>query len=48
MCWTARTGPIEAVLKDYSIFMETIEVINHTTHDEYGLKPGGIGNNYSA
>ena len=42
MCWTVRTGPIEAVLKDYSIFMETIEEINHTTHDEYGLKAGGI------
>ena len=40
--WTARTGAIEAVLKDYSVLMETMEEIHHTTHDEYGLKAGGI------
>ena len=40
--WTARTEAIEAVLKDYSILIETMEEINHTTHDEYGLKAGGI------
>ena len=40
--WTARTGTVEAVLKDYSILMETMKEINHTTHDEYGLKAGGI------
>ena len=40
--WTARTGAIEAVLKDYSVLMETLEEVNHTTRDEYGLKAGGL------
>ena len=40
--WTAQTSAIEAVLKDYSILMETMAKINSTTHDEYGLKAGGI------
>ena len=38
--WTARTGAIEAILKDYSLLMETLEEINHNTKDEYGLKAG--------
>ena len=38
--WTARTGAIEAVLKDYSLLMETLEEINNNTKDEYGLKAG--------
>ena len=37
--WTARHVAIEAVLKDYKILMETL---NQTTHDEYGMKAGGI------
>ena len=40
--WTARTGAIEAVLKDYSVLMETLEEVNRTTRDEYGLKAGGL------
>jgi hypothetical protein len=40
--WTARTTAIEAVLKDYSILMDAMEEINHSTHDEYGLKAKGI------
>ena len=40
--WTARHVTIEAVLKDYAILMETMEEINVTTHDEYGMKAGGI------
>ena len=40
--WTARTSAIEAVLKDYSILMDTMEEVNHTTHDEYGLRAKGI------
>ena len=40
--WTARHVAIEAVLKDYEILMETMEEINFTTHDEYGMKAGGI------
>jgi len=40
--WTARHGAFEAVLKDYSTLMDTIEDINMTTHDDYGAKAGGI------
>ena len=40
--WTARTSAIEAVIKDYSILIEAMAEINSTTHDEYGLKAGGI------
>ena len=40
--WTARTSAIDAVLKDYSILMETMSEVNATTRDEYGLKAGGI------
>ena len=40
--WTARTSAIEAVIKDYSILMEMMAEFNSTTHDEYGLKAGGI------
>ena len=39
---TARHIAIEAVLKDYKILLETLEEINQTTHDEYGMKAGGI------
>lgn len=40
--WTARHGAIEAILKDYSILMETMEEIHQTSRDEYGLKAAGI------
>ena len=40
--WTARTGAIEAILKDYSLLMDTLEEIHETTHDEYGLKASGL------
>ena len=40
--WTARTFAIDAVLKDYSILMETKSEVNATTCDEYGLNAGGI------
>ena len=40
--WTARTSAIDAVLKDYSILMETTSEVNATTRDEYGLKAGRI------
>ena len=39
---TARTSAIVAVIKDYSILMEMMTEVNSTTHDEYGLKAGGI------
>ena len=31
--WTARTAAIDAILKDYSVIMDTLEEINSTTHD---------------
>ncbi|XP_065914462.1 zinc finger MYM-type protein 1-like [Dysidea avara] len=40
--WTARHGAFEAVLKDYSILMETMEENSETSHDEYGVKAKGI------
>ena len=39
--WTARTVAIDAVLKDYSVLMDTLEEISLTTHDEYGMKASG-------
>ena len=32
--WTARTGAINAILKDYTVLMETMEGIHETTRDE--------------
>ena len=40
--WTARTGAINAVLKDYPLLIETLEEINFHTRDEYALKAGGL------
>ena len=40
--WTARHSALEAILADYSILMETMEDINVTSHDECGVKAGGI------
>ena len=37
-----KTYSIAAVLKDYAILMEIMEEIKFTTHDEYGMKAGGI------
>ena len=39
--WTARTAAIDAILKDYEVLLETLEV-HATTRDEYGLKAGGL------
>ena len=33
---------MEAIIKQYSIIIETMEEVHQTTHDEYGLKSGGI------
>ena len=38
---TARTAAIDAILKDYTVLMETLEEVHATTHDEYGLKANG-------
>ena len=40
--WTARHGAFEAVLKDYTILMETMEDISMTTCDDHGVKASGI------
>lgn len=40
--WTARTGAIDAILKDYDLLLETLEEIHQSTHDEYGMKAGGL------
>ena len=40
--WTARTAAIHAILKDYSVIMDTLEDINSTTHDEYGMMAAGF------
>ena len=40
--WTARTAAFEAVIKHYNVIIGTMEDININTHDEYGLKAGGI------
>ena len=33
---------MEVIIKQYSIIIETMEEVHQTTHDEYGLKSGGI------
>ena len=40
--WTARTGAIKAVLKNYAVLMDTMDEINQTIHNEYGMKAGGM------
>ena len=39
---TVRTASIDTVIKDQTILMDTLEEVNSTTHDEYGLKAGGL------
>ena len=33
---------MEAVIKQYSVLMETMEEVHRTTRDEYGLKAAGV------
>ena len=40
--WTARTGAIDAILKDYKVLTDTLEEIYETTKDDYGLKANGF------
>ena len=40
--WTARTGAIEAVLKNYSILQDTSTEVNSTQHDDNGRAAGGV------
>ena len=40
--WTVRTEALNAVIKQYSVIMETMEEVNRSTHDDYGLKAGGV------
>ena len=40
--WTVRAVAIDAVIKQYTIIIETLDEVHSTTKDEYGLKAGGI------
>ena len=40
--WTVRTADLDAILKDYEVLLETLHEIHQTTHDEYGMKAGGL------
>ena len=40
--WTVRTEAMEAVIKQYSLLMETMEEVHCTTRDEYDLKAAGV------
>ena len=40
--WTVRAEAIDAVIKQYTIIIETLDELHSTTKDEYGLKAGGI------
>ncbi|XP_078665396.1 zinc finger MYM-type protein 1-like [Branchiostoma floridae x Branchiostoma belcheri] len=40
--WTVRTAALESVLGNYSTLMDTMQEVNQTTRDEYGLKAGGV------
>ena len=40
--WTARTGTVNAIIKDYGILLEALEEIQQTTRDDHGLKAGGL------
>ena len=36
--WTVRTAAVDAIIKDYTILLETLEEIHSTTADDYGAK----------
>ena len=40
--WTVWTAAIDAIIKDYTVLMETLEEIHATTRDDYGLKASGF------
>ena len=40
--WTARTGAIEAILKDYRLLLDVMDEIRVTTRDEYCLRANGL------
>jgi len=40
--WTVRTEAMEAVIKQYSLLMETMKEVPSTTRDEYDLKAAGV------
>ena len=40
--WTVRTAALESVLNQYNVVMDTMEEVNQTTRDDYGLKAGGV------
>ena len=40
--WAVRAEALDAVLKQCKVIIEMMEDVHSTTHDEYGLKAGGI------
>ena len=40
--WTVRTEALNAVIKQYPVIIEIMDEVNRTTHDDYGLKAGGV------
>ncbi len=40
--WTVRTAALDSVLSQYSVVMDTMQEVNTTTRDEYGMKAGGV------
>ena len=40
--WTVRTKALNAVIKQHPVIKETMDEVNRTTHDNYGLKAGGV------
>ena len=40
--WTVRAASMRSVLEQYSVIMDTMQEVNETTRDEYGLKAGGV------
>ena len=39
--WTVRTAAIDAILRNYSALLETLETIANESHDEYGRRANG-------
>ena len=40
--WTVQTEAMDVVIKQYTTVMEAMEEVHRTTHDEYGVKAGGV------
>ena len=40
--WTVRTGAIDAVLRNYTAILSTLDQVSEESHDEYGWKASGL------